>query len=149
MTRPKDHDERLMAVLGSRLVHDQKRVGETAEAIRLRQSGEDSVLTAIAGSVSELLTQVLRWVFWWNSTEASPHGVTKAEVLIRLNTDFGIAGMTSQDLQAVVAAWQAGAISKDTMFELFRRGEILPDGRTNEEEKRLIGAGAKGGTNAL
>ena len=25
------------------------------------------------------------------------------------------------------------------MLDLFRRGEILPDGRTNEEEERLVG----------
>ena len=67
-----------------------------------------------------------------------PHGLTKAEVTVKLNTDFGIARMSSQDLQAVVAAWQSGAISRDTMFELFRSGEILPDGRTNEDEKTLI-----------
>ena len=89
-----------MAVLGSRLLQDQKKVGETAEAIRLRQSVEESVLSAIAASVSESLTQVLRWVYWWNSTEALPTGLTKAEVLIKLNNDFGIAGMSSQDLQA-------------------------------------------------
>jgi len=82
-----------MAVLGSHLLEDQKKVGETAEAIQLRQSGENSVLSAIA---------------------------------------------TSQDLQAIVAAWQAGTLSKDTMFELFRRGEILPDGRTNQDEAALI-----------
>ena len=58
---------------------------------------------------------------------------------IKLNTDFSLKGMSSQDLQAIVAAWQAGAISKDTMFELFRRGEILPDGRTNQDEEALIG----------
>ena len=60
-------------------------------------------------------------------------------MLIKLNNDFGIAGMSSEDLQAIVAAWQAGAISRDTMFELFRRGEILPDGRTNQDEAALIG----------
>jgi hypothetical protein len=47
--------------------------------------------------------------------------------------------MSNQDLQAVVAAaWQSGAISQDTMFELFRKGEILPDGRTNRDEQQLI-----------
>jgi len=91
------------------------------------------VLSTIATSVSESLSQVLRWVYWWNSTEALP------TVLIKLNNDFGIAGMSSEDLQAIVAAWQAGAISRDTMFELFRRGEILPDGRTNQDEAALIG----------
>ena len=91
------------------------------------------MLSTIATSVSESLSQVLRWVYWWNSTEALP------TVLIKLNNDFGIAGMSSEDLQAIVAAWQAGAISRDTMFELFRRGEILPDGRTNSDEAALIG----------
>jgi hypothetical protein len=51
--------------------------------------------------------------------------------------------MSSQDLQAIVAAWQAGALSKDTMFELFRKGEILPDGRTNQDEEQLIKADTK------
>jgi hypothetical protein len=83
-------------------------------------------------------------VYRWNTsqvsplTEALPHELSKAEVTIKLNNDFGVEGISSQDLQAVVGAWQAGAISRDTMFELFRRGEILPDGRTNEEEKGLI-----------
>jgi hypothetical protein len=141
--RAMDRDERLMAVLGSRLLQDQKKVGETAEAIRLRQGGEDSILCSMATSVSESLTQVLRWVYWWNSTEPLPFGLSKAEVTVKLNTDFGIAGLSSADLQAIVAAWQSGAISRDTMFELFRSGEILPDGRTNEDEKALIGAGPK------
>ena len=46
--------------------------------------------------------------------------------------------MTAQELNAAVAAWQKGAMSQDTLFELLRRGEILPEGRTNEEEARLV-----------
>jgi hypothetical protein len=98
-------------------------------------------LGSLAGSVSESLTQVLRWVYWWNSTEAVPDAVTDGEVLIKVNTDFSTKGMDSTELQAVVAAWQSGAISRDTMFELFRKGEILPDGRTNQDEEALIRAG--------
>ena len=139
--RAMDRDERLMAVLGSRLLEDQKKVGETAQAIELRQSGEHSVLSSVAGSVSESLTQVLRWVYWWNSTEDVPDNITSGEVLIQINTDFSTKGMDSQELQAVVAAWQSGAISRDTMFELFRKGEILPDGRTNQDEEALVRAG--------
>jgi hypothetical protein len=139
--RAMDRDERLMAVLGSRLLEDQKKVGETAMAIELRQSGEHSVLSCVATSVSESLTQILRWVYWWNSTEDVPDAVTSGEVLIQLNTDFSTKGMDSLEIQAVVAAWQAGAISRDTMFELFRKGEILPDGRTNQDETALVRAG--------
>jgi hypothetical protein len=138
--RAMDRDERSMAVLGSRLLEDQKKVGETAQAIELRQGGEQSVLSSLATSVSESLTDVVRWVYWWNSTEDVPDAVTSGEVLIQLNTDFSTKGMDSLELQAVVAAWQSGAISRDTMFELFRKGEILPDGRTNEDEAALIGS---------
>ena len=59
-------------------------------------------------------------------------------MLVKLNSDFSLQGMSSLDLQAIVNAWQAGAISRDTMFERFRRGEILPDGRTNQDETALI-----------
>jgi hypothetical protein len=45
--------------------------------------------------------------------------------------------MEAKDLTAIVAAWQKGAISQETMFDLFRRGEVLPAGRTDEEEARL------------
>jgi hypothetical protein len=57
-----------------------------------------------------------------------------------MNTDFSAKGLSSDELTAIVAAWQAGAISRETMFDLFRRGEVLPPGRTDEEESRLTAA---------
>ena len=138
--RAMDRDERLMAILGARLLETQKRVGETAEAIELRQSGENSVLGSLAASVGTSLTQVLQWAYWWNSTEESPEDVTKDQVVIELNTDFSTKGLSAQEVTALVAAWQSGALSRDSMLDLFRRGEVLPEGRTNEDETRLIGA---------
>ncbi len=139
--RAMDRDERLMAVLGTRMLEAQKRVGETAEAIELRQSGENSVLSTVSLSVSDSLTQMLRWVYWWNSTEETPEAIGEDKVLVQLNTDFTARGMSSDELTAVVAAWQAGAISRETMFELFRKGEVLPAGRTNSEESQLVASG--------
>lgn len=136
--RAMDRDERLMAILGSRMLEDMKKVGETATAIELRQAGEYSILGNVALSLSESMTQVLRWVYWWNSTEELPDDVKGEQVLMQLNTDFSTKGLASQDVQAIVAAWQAGAISQDTMFDLFRRGEVLPEGRTNQEEAALL-----------
>ncbi len=63
------------------------------------------------------------------------------QALIELNTDFSTKSLASQDIQAIVGAWQAGAISRDTMTELFRRGEVLPEGRSMEEELKLISEG--------
>ena len=133
-----DRDEQLMAVLGTRMLESQKRVGETAAAMELRQSGENSILNTVSLSVSASLTQVLRWVYWWNSTEPIPDAIGPDLVLASLNTDFSIKGMSFQEITALVAAWQAGAISRDTMLDLFRAGEVIAPGRTNEEEIKLL-----------
>ena len=136
--KAQDRDERLMAVLGSRMLEDTKRVGETADAIELRQAGENSILMTLALSVSDSISQVLRWVYWWNSTEQFPEDVSEELVLLKINTDFTAKGLTALELTAIVGAWQAGAISQVTMFDLFRKGEVLPTGRTDNEEKKLI-----------
>jgi hypothetical protein len=139
--RAMERDERLMAILGTRLLESQKREAETAEALQIRHAGEESILTSIATSLSESVSSALKFATWWMpasgaSGEESPDALTHQ--FITLNTDFGIKGITGRDLQAIVAAWQAGAISQDTMFELFRKGEILPDGRSNSEELSLL-----------
>jgi len=136
--RAMDRDEQLMAVLGTRMLESRKRVGETAAAIELRQSGENSILNTISLSVSASLTQVLRWVYWWNSTESIPDAIGPELVLASLNTDFSITGMSSLEITALVAAWQAGAISQATMLDLFRAGEVIAPGRTNDEEIKLL-----------
>jgi hypothetical protein len=138
--RAMERDERLMAILGTRLLETQKREAETAEALQIRHAGEESILTNIATSLSESLTQAIRFAQWWTPASGNllPEALSQDSVLVTLNTDFGIKGLTGQDLQAIVAAWQAGAISQDTMFELFRKGEILPDGRSNSEELSLL-----------
>ena len=69
-----------------------------------------------------------------------PNEIMRVEtVLLQINTDFTAKGLTSLELTAIVGAWQAGAISQATMFDLFRKGEVLPTGRTDNEEKNLIG----------
>lgn len=138
-----DRDERLMAVLGSRLLESNKKVGESGEAIELRQSGEHSILSSLAISISESLSQILRWAYWWNSTVESPDDVTGEQVTFELNTDYSTKGLSAQEITSIVAAWQAGAISRDTMNDLFRRGEVLPQGQTENQAETLSPAGRK------
>ena len=109
----------------------------------MRQSGENSVLGALAASISDSLTHVLRWIHWWHSTEDTPDLVSTEQVLVSLNTDFSLQGMDSNAITALVSAWQAGAISQDTMLDCFRKGEVIPDGRSNAEEKALAGEGVR------
>jgi hypothetical protein len=136
--RALDRVERLLAVLGSRLLESQKRVSESAEALAIRQVGESSIIAGISGSVTASLNEVLRWVYWWHSTEAASGDVTAEHVSYQLNTDFEASMMSATEIAALVSAWQSGAISRDTLLHNFRTGEILPPARTNEQELELI-----------
>ena len=136
--RALDRVERLLAVLGSRLLESQKRVSESAEALAIRQVGESSIIAGISASVTASLNEVLRWVYWWHSTEAAPGDVTAEHLSYRLNSDFEASMLSATEIAALVAAWQSGAISRDTLLHNFRTGEILPPARTNEQEIELI-----------
>ena len=105
----------------------QKKVGETAQSIELRQSGENSILGNIAINVSASVTQILWWAFWWNSTEESPDDVTN-----------------EQEIQSTVAAWQANAIGRDAMTDFFQaRGS--PAGGENERGGSEVDPGGREG----
>jgi hypothetical protein len=136
--RTLDRVERLLAVLGSRLLESQKRVSESAEALAIRQAGESSIIAGISASVTASLNDVLRWVYWWHSTEAAPGDVTAEHISYQLNSDFEATMMSATEITALVAAWQTGAISRDTLLHNFRTGEILPPARTNDQEMELI-----------
>jgi hypothetical protein len=143
--RAMDRVERLLAVLGSRLLESQKRVSESAEALEIRQGGEASILGDLANSLSASLTDVMRWVYWWHTVIPDQSDVDEETVCVKLNTDFETAHLNGHDLAALVSAWQAGAISRDTLLHNLRQGEILPPGRTAEQEVRLL-AGARVGS---
>ena len=54
----------------------------------------------------------------------------------------GIQSATENNLVVIVTGMTAmfsGAISMATMFDVFRKGEVLPAGRSDDEEVSLIG----------
>lgn len=133
-----DRVERLLSVLGARLLESQKRVSESAEALSIRQGGEHSIISDIADSISISLTNVLRIVVWWHGAATTPEAVTLKQALIELNTDYDVAKLSASDIVALVYAWQQSALSRDTLHYRMERGEMLPPGRTLEEELAKI-----------
>ena len=107
----------------------------TAEARQLRQTGENSILANIAPSVRGSLTQKLPWGYRWISSEVTPGHVPVQQVRFELSTDSNTKGREAQELRVVVYSWRAGSITQDNMLELLRIGEILLEGRSNEENE--------------
>jgi hypothetical protein len=126
--------EQRMAVLGARMLESQKAAPETADSLSLQAKGEDAMLASVARTGSLALTQALKWFCEWAGFDSS-------EVSYQLNRDFYPAAMTPAMLTAAVVAWQAGApgFSDQGLFNLFRRGELLADAATLEDEQQRIG----------
>lgn len=121
-----DRNERMMAVLGSRLLEPRKNVGETAEAIELRQSGESSVLAAMGLCMSESLSDVMRIMQSWGTVPVPGTPLPR----ITLNADFNTSTMSPQMLRELVGTLQSNGITREEFAEALRRGEVLPSNPT-------------------
>jgi hypothetical protein len=122
-----------MAVLGARMLAEEKRQGEAYQTMELRTAGERSVLASIARSCSDAMTRVLDWMAEW---VGAPPGTE-----FSLNTDYGAARMQPQMLTSLMGAYQAGAMPLSVLFENMQRGELVrPDMEFEEYEAQLADA---------
>lgn len=117
--------EEYMAVLGARILAQEKRMAEAAETASIHRAGENSVLASIANAIGKVLTRAINMLIEWSGASA--------EVSIELNTDFLPHEMDPKMLQVLLSAWQQGAMAFDDLVEQLKKGEILRSERTAEE----------------
>ena len=135
-----------MAALGARLLETQSPAGsaEAAETVKLRQSGETSVLAKLSIGVSQGLSGTMRWLAVFRG-KLNEKDIPKSSLGIRLNLDFGVDPMSSDMINAIMGLVQAGHMSWNTAFWNFKRGELAPGTLTEEQEAIRIEAGTPGG----
>jgi hypothetical protein len=120
--------EKQMAALGAKMLSDSV-TAETATGASLRSTGEFSVLAQLSDRVGKVLSRACSFMHLWAGLQA---------VDIKLNTDYLPTKMTSLELAALVAAWQAGGISPQTLFNNLKQGEIISSDTTFEDEQAAI-----------
>jgi hypothetical protein len=129
----KDKEQR-MAVLGARMLADDKRTAEAFGTLELRTAGERSVLASISRSASDAINRCLDWMAEWVGAPAGAE--------FNLNTDFGAARMNPQMLSALMGAYQGDAMPLSVLFDNFQRGELInPQMEFDEYEAQLADAG--------
>jgi len=132
--------EQMMAVLGARILAQEKKMVESAETASIHRAGESSILASIANSISSVLTRLLRITRDWSGVNESE------EVRIELNTDFIPTKLTAQELTAIVQSWQSGGISTEELYWNLQKGEIVQsdksfDDHQTELESQVPGLG--------
>jgi len=121
-----------MASLGARMVYDGKGRNETTDTAKLRHRSELSLLTSTVNMVEAGITKLLKLAAEWTQPGSSE------QVVFKIHRDFITAQMDPATLTALVKAWQAGAISHDTLLMNFKKGEIMDVNRALADEKDMI-----------
>tara|TARA_R100000655_G_scaffold6478_1_gene18574 strand:- start:1377 stop:2744 length:1368 start_codon:yes stop_codon:yes gene_type:complete len=135
--------EQQMAVLGARMLEEQPATAEAMGTVRLRQAGERSVLSTIAENVSEAMTRAIqRWMAW--QFPAYDDTDTAKGISYHLIADFDASRMDPGELSTLTQSLQAGTISWETYAYNLRRGEMLPPGVSDDDERERIQTGAPG-----
>lgn len=127
-----DRKERNMAVLGARMLAEEKKQIETYGATQIKHTGENSVLSAIAIAVSQALEWALGVFAEWAGQ--------KADVSFEINREFMPMPLDAQGLQALVAAWQAGAISEPELYRNLQKGDVIEGDKPLEDHQAELDA---------
>lgn len=126
--------ERRMAALGAQMLVEQGAREKTATEAAINASGENSILAAIVIAVSDVIERALRVMAEWV-------GAT-GEVIYQINREFLPVPMDAQRLTALVAAWQAGAISDADLFDNLQRGDVIDGGKDFEQHQSEVDVSA-------
>ncbi|WP_430491643.1 DUF4055 domain-containing protein [Pseudomonas fulva] len=119
--------ETQMQMIGARIVQ-QAGGAETAEAVRIRYSSDNSVLGTIAGNVSEALKLAILDAELFMIGQADVKGT-----VFWLNQEFFDDQMDAQMILAQVQLWQQGIIAKADLRTNLRQAGAIESDRTDED----------------
>lgn len=122
--------ERQMIELGARLIQSGGGA-ETAEAARIKHSADASVLHIIVNNINQAYKDAIEAVQQFSTG-------SETDFTFKLNDNFFDHKLTAQELTAIVASWQAGAISKEVMQKKLVEGSIISTEVDLEEMNEAI-----------
>ena len=122
-------DKDSMAILGARIIAQQKKGVEAAETAKIHNAAENSVLASFANNMSQIFSRLLKIYLEWSTGQV----LDQEDVRVQINTDYDVVNMSAQELTALVALWQSGGIAKSDLFRNLKEGEIIDADRNLDE----------------
>ncbi|MGX0957401.1 hypothetical protein AB7M18_003529 [Pseudomonas viridiflava] len=122
----KDKEDQML-MIGARIVQ-QGNGAETAEAVRIRYSSDNSVLGTIAGNVSEAIKLAL-----FDAQRFMMDAVDIKGTVFWLNQEFFDQVMDAQAILAQMQLWQQGIIAKTDLRTNLRQSGVIESDRTDDD----------------
>jgi hypothetical protein len=124
-----------MIAMGASLLSPDKRVAETAEALEIRRSGDNSILMTMAGIISTCLEECLYHMALWQGISEEQ----AVDIEYKLNTNY-LNKMTADEAKKWAETWIAGALTDLELFEILQRGEAIPADKSFDEHQAELAA---------
>jgi hypothetical protein len=118
-----------MAILGARFLAGDGNAQIAENTARINRSGDNASLSKITDAIESGLLFVLRWC-------ARFVGADPDQVTVQMSRDYMPVRMDATDLQALVMAWQAGAITQADLYANLVQGEIVAPRQGGAEDFR-------------
>ena len=115
-----------MVAIGARLVLSNPVGVEAAETVRLKFTGEASILANSVQNVTEGYNQAL--VF-----SAKFMGADPDKIVFVLNMDFFSEKVTPDEARAFAEMWQKGIYSLKDLRDILRKGELIREDKSDED----------------
>ena len=133
------HKEEQMKAVGAKLI-EPGTVEKTATEAEIEETSEASILSSAAKNVSAAYEKAIMYcsIFFGDSE------LSLDEITVKLNSEFQITGLSAQERQEVVAAWQNGVLVWEEVREVYRKKGIatLSDDEARTKIDDEFGSGA-------
>jgi hypothetical protein len=115
-----------MAIIGARFL-SQEASQVAVETAQIHRAGDTASLSTISGAIEDGLTASLKWCALFMGTDPDLCKVT-------LSRDYMPRRMNFQELTALVASWQSGAMPTADLYDNLVKGEIVTARQGGAEE---------------
>jgi hypothetical protein len=112
-----------MAKLGIQAIGAEKKAVETAEVASIHRSAENGLLGAFAQSMSDKITQAVRFMAKWNNIDETEVDNWSYE----LNNNFDHKDISNQILQIMHTARMSGELPRSAWFAFLKKNGMLPE----------------------
>lgn len=129
-----DRKEQQMAILGARMIAQEKRQAETATTAAIHRTGENSVLASIALAVSDAMEKALAVFARWANVSGT--------ATYQISRDYNPAMLDAAQMTAIMKAVQTGLMSPQSFHELMQRADVIDSAVSFEDEQERISATA-------
>lgn len=142
LERAMEQKTQMLMQMGSRMIEEAKKAAESAEALRIRSSGDTATCADVAQGVGRIASQALAFCAWWLGDD-SP------KVEIKLTTDYANNVADPAEITALNGAVISNTFTQTDFNRRMRKVGIIEADRTDQDIAMDLALAAERDTGTL